>query len=1128
MRLAIPLLVLLSGAIGAEEPGNPLPVLFTGRLMGYFRVPDQQTSGSFECRDGVYPNSPQVDALERRLKRLAGEKPRLLVALGDNFSPDLLSRFIYLNGVPEAKDTLLVDADNVGCFLRLAGYDAVVPGKHDFYFGPERLREYARYLAQGAAHTTMLGANLAIVTTSAVATKKTQAPKNQVKLDLPDAVFPWMQNFTVQDAYEFQKDVTVNPAGGPKQALSDFSPQATIKDVDVAKHQLKILDNRAYSTIEIKWKLQGPCILASGGTAQADCAAAGARSLVMTEDGLRDRHPDGTAIASHPPRQGLRPVMLPPAEYCFLAGTTNGKTSSCRLFTVQWPFFDAFDTDTSKWAEPYLLKNVGGEMAAIFGVVDGGLKEHVGLLNYSWANGNPDLDTQLLVADPVAGLDQALQYCQAKPECRDARKILLAQMPYEQAQLLADTFRLLRTSPKARSQAFELVLAQTDNLHAAVNQTRSQDAVAPFVLSPGQIFEDNDESVLHVRVYRAELSRHFDAGRPKLDLALTSDQEIVSPEGSYKIDSGTMKLPNAMSRKQLQAAALGAMRERRNTDIALLQRRDLFELPDNAARQRVLSLQEQMDTVFWKGDFVVHIDVTGAQLKSVMDQSRQFDQWDGSALDSGLERGRGLLSLGIWQDDDTNWSVNGAAIDPNRLYSVAATDYLAFGDTGYTGLRPATLPRIGTFELVRLASLVCHRISATDPSCKLPVLAAGNYFDQTDATVLDPKPPATALDDLEKWIHVTSAKKPADDSEDRAQNRTYWSAALEKADVGYSFYHHDPASQVQLKSEFAGIPQTQVLTPNSIAISNDYRLRIVRSGRRWDRYLLAEESYEHDVKQANDDTRMDSQASNMIGFESGLNWRITPDGRRLPAVKMLASVRAETNPAQPLASFNLKPGGTLVRPIDRQTRFPAKIGTRIENRVSWLEFGYQIGRNVNSPLGYEFLDPVTRAVLATCGATAARQKSALATCIANVSDPTKTATPVTTTSDVTALTQNRWQQGLFLNFKLQVPLFRKGPYSVQYVMENAGNLYFHYFNQTDYSLDTRYLDAWTHSLVVKLVGNLNFAPKLQYLFYENMVDHLRMHSIATSVSLQYNFAWHSGMGWKNALSYADPTLKSAK
>jgi hypothetical protein len=1101
--------------------------------MGYFRVPDQQTSLDFECRDDLYPEkSPQVEALRQKFKRMAGGKPRLLLGLGDNFSPDLYSRFVYRSGKPEPKDTLFVDpsgagfADNVGCFLRLAGYDAVVPGKHDFYFGPERLREYARYLKQGPAQTTMLGANLAIKTTSVISAKKTPPLKNQLKLDLPDVIFPWMRNFTVQGAYEFQKDVTVNPPGGPKKDLSAFSPQAVIELVDVAKHRLTILDNRAYSTIEIKWTLQNPCIAAAGVTAPVDCNAPGAVAFVMTEEGLLDRHPDGTAVASLPARPGLRPIMLSPAKYRFFA-TAPAESLSYRDLVVQWPFFEAFESDTTKWAEPFVLKSVGDQAVAVFGVVDGALREHVGLLNYSWQNSDPNLDTQLVVADPVAALDQALQYCRAMPECRDARKILLAQMPYEQAQLMARTFRLVRTSRGVRSQIFELVLAQTDDLHAAVAQTRSQDAVAPIVLSPGQIFESDDESILHVRVYRAELSHRFDSGRPKLNLTLTSDQEIEPARKYRRMNDGSMSLPNTLSPQQLRTAALEAMRERHNTDVALLQKRDLFQLPEHIATQGAPSLQEQLETVFWKGDFVVEVGVTGAKLKSALDQSDQFDQLDANPLDSGTERGRALLRLGVMQDDDKNWIVNGATIDPNRLYSVATTDYLAFGDTGYTGLRPAVLPRVGTFELVRLSSLVCHRMNPNDQSCGPLVLQAGKYFDQTSAKVLDPKPPATAVDDLVKWIHVTSARKPAAD-EDGAQNHTFWSATLEKADIGYSFYHHIPASQVQLKSEFAGIPQTQVLTPNSIAISNDYRLRIVRSGRRWDRYLLAEEAYEHDVKQANDDTRIDSQASNMIGFESGLNFRLTPGGRRLPAVKLLASVRAETNPGQPLASFSLKPGGTLVRPIDRQTRFPAKIGTRIENRVSWLEFGYQISRNLNSPLGYEFLDPSTRAVLATCDATAARLKNALATCIWNASDPSKTATPITTASGVTALTQNRWQHGIFLNFKLQVPLLRKDPYSVQYVMENTGNLYFHYFNQTDYSLDTRWLNTWTHSLTVKLVGNISLAPKVQYLFYQNMVDNLHMHSIATSVGLQYNFAWHSGLGWKNALTYADPTLKPSK
>lgn len=61
-----------------------------------------------------------------------------------------------------------IGTDNVACFLARAGYAAVVPGTHDFYFGPERLRQLARFMASlnqaGYEKVQMLGANLAIKT----------------------------------------------------------------------------------------------------------------------------------------------------------------------------------------------------------------------------------------------------------------------------------------------------------------------------------------------------------------------------------------------------------------------------------------------------------------------------------------------------------------------------------------------------------------------------------------------------------------------------------------------------------------------------------------------------------------------------------------------------------------------------------------------------------------------------------------------------------------------------------------------------------------------------------------------------------------------------------------------------
>ena len=90
-----------------------------------------------------------------------------------------VSKDLKTNPAIEAKleeGTSTIGRDNVGCFLSYMHYDAVVPGKHDFYYGPERLRQLARFMAsipmQGDTNfnpnftpVQMLAANMMIKTT---------------------------------------------------------------------------------------------------------------------------------------------------------------------------------------------------------------------------------------------------------------------------------------------------------------------------------------------------------------------------------------------------------------------------------------------------------------------------------------------------------------------------------------------------------------------------------------------------------------------------------------------------------------------------------------------------------------------------------------------------------------------------------------------------------------------------------------------------------------------------------------------------------------------------------------------------------------------------------------------------
>jgi len=91
-----------------------------------------------------------------------------------------------------------------------------------------------------------------------------------------------------------------------------------------------------------------------------------------------------------------------------------------------------------------------------------------------------------------------------------------------------------------------------------------------------------------------------------------------------------------------------------------------------------------------------------------------------------------------------------------------------------------------------------------------------------------------------------------------------------------------------------------------------------------------------------------------------------------------------------------------------------------------------------------------------------------------------------------------------------------------YVIENRGDLFFNRTRALDLPVDTRYLDVWTHSLAVPLLGNLSLVPKREFLFYRNKRDGNSLRSMQTSVGLQYRFEWRRGLPWGQALRYPNP------
>src|SRR6185437_3989760 len=187
-----------TSAARSNAPQSAITIFYTSQLFGYFRAPDLQSGVSAEngCKSAEDSESPAAQAFDV----LWGQQPdpgKILVGTGNNLAPVLWARqfdpapldrnrrppwnITPANVFPRTSKELFawdpsgeqwltnenisenpvykplldklddgdgtIPTDNVACFLRRAGYAAIVPGKYDFYYGPERLRELARFLA---------------------------------------------------------------------------------------------------------------------------------------------------------------------------------------------------------------------------------------------------------------------------------------------------------------------------------------------------------------------------------------------------------------------------------------------------------------------------------------------------------------------------------------------------------------------------------------------------------------------------------------------------------------------------------------------------------------------------------------------------------------------------------------------------------------------------------------------------------------------------------------------------------------------------------------------------------------------------------------------------------------------
>lgn len=1128
-------LLFLAAAVQAAE----LRVIYTGDLIGYARACAEERFVAGKVVNGVQHydrkcvagESTFGQALQAKFKEARAEPAQsLLLGTGDHFSLDYRARSVVVQTAAgtraigkdelfyhegqgwiilsdadpkkfrdiveaQASANTVIEGDAVAQFLLDSGYDALVPGKHDFYFGAERLRQVSRFLARQPRPAQMLGTNLII-------TGKLIDPPNRVPerfrkknyatsgagvaFTLPATVLPWIRQFGV--------------SGTPGRVV--LCP-VLAKGRDEACPE-------------------------SGEVIPLAVRKSGVYGLPKPVKPLRE------ITAYHLCAQGVK-----------LENSTI--TQVCTLFEVAQPFFQ-YGQYNSRDTFPAPYFHDPKRNAVVMGVVSPGLEKQVGLLNTVWLDPKGRHEIRATTIDAIQSLEQMLQYCEDEGRCgEETQMILLAQMPAEAA-------ASVQRRTKSR---FDLVIAESDPFtYTPFSPVEYPALYPPLVVSPKPIADESLKNALSVHVQtvrlngkrRSFVTRTYTGEPHPLPLQPGAPVSKALQDALRRLD----RHPGWNDAANFQQLTLETMRITANASVALLQRRDLFRVAE-LLKQVVAGpeteddkLRAAVESILWKGDFLTPRLVKGASLRRALDRSVEFDEADRDVYYKEAESNRGLIALGIFRDPVSfRYIVNGAPLDEEKPYLVAMTDFLAFGDTGYPelaqeltgGAERAADVRVQS----RLSELVLNRLRAPETAAaRGKAINFSTYLDYLDWPGFPTEPEATLAMQFGEYFHAAGASAPrfpglekgkSTSAETLTQTRPRWRMVLERSDISWADYWHNQSSQAALLSAFEGITESRVNTAENHQLNASWAAELRREKIGSTDFLRSEGRLQN-LRIANTDSRLvHTYPQNEVSLEGGWRhsihrsifqrpwWGVQVSGIVNSQLQNpLFAARVGYRPAGDCPGGNCKATLGYDASLGRTTRTLAKLGLRRETRDSWAEWGLFSG-GVRRPASYQVEN------LAPCKL----RYESLANCLASDLRILATVPNRDTLRQQTTMGGGA-ESGMFMNFQWRIPLTPAG--MAQLVIENRGRWYFKHGK--DIPLDTRLSNLFTAGLSIPIAGRLALKPTWTLFHYMNK-DGLVFSRLPAGgfvrrpgvllmgngfdVKAEYRFDWTEGQSWLKILKY---------
>jgi len=1218
---------------------DAIRILYTGKGMGYFRVPDWQgpAADGSGCKDPARQRdrsdaAAEFDELMKIKFHIERTKGAVLVGTGDNFSPEIEARdfceppagqpgegksygrvgkelfdwdaksqnwirsdsHTAENAAP-ASGLFMIPTDNVANFFVKEGYAALVPGKQDFYFGPERIRELARFMATQPIPSTsatlhndgegvqMLGANVVVETHWMTAHKP-----------LPDSENPpwFIPRFpTASDLLGDgdSADLAIQLSG-----LSDGAEvypwlrgvSIEVSGENASSKLLPLINSSTFYLCEVDKDTPGiPNAIPHPGKSKA------CRVLE------KERGEKPTQLTLDFPWQDSRHffTLRTGRNYglCVVASdatvrAADGTFTFCDRFSVYTPLFQSSGeierrmcSDLQKPEcyhnpDPYVVieaKDPNGipEDVAIFGVVDPDIGATVGLLNFAWANTtNPQFKTETAIQDPAEALKQELDSFDRRLDeqgytqeisagRRRLIKVLLAQMNPEEAQILG-----------TRLKQFQVVVSAADPEMATVGDAVTSEWNAPgagsvrrpmvmAIPEPYFVGGRNPKAVVDIGRFDIRIaadehpkwtlfSEHMELGKPPDATPATPTASSFWKAVKARLDRDCVPGTDVKSHAdQIQFLTLCEMQRASGADVALLQERDFFaDLPPEAGDIGDLSsqnpdtvLQQLLDRIIWKGDFLQLLYVPGSALQQAMKQSKTFDAADRSNLSSGRNKNRGLISVGITFDPAYGeYLVDGMRMDPTKLYSVATSDFIGGGDTGYPDLavaqiRPPSVPTDFDTRLVTISGLICRDLAGErwDAHC-IGAIDRDTYLDEIAASPTNTGPSDTPSEQLRAWSifhHPQDVPGIPKASQRRAtyqnrmdelvQFRPLWDFKLVKATFGLASLGHN-GTDAQIDSNFGGITTPGINSHRFSNWSSDFQSILSRNWRRYQ--LFASPSYSLNIqyKGQSNAERQVNQVADLGMFDVGFArlWSERGTEHR----DFIFTTHFETPLESPFTAFNLKSSPPSVLQFNQPRSYTVLLrsGFRWQRRVSSIEFGPEGGHQWDAIDGLQFL--TKGKVTATC---LARSNQSFSTCVTNDSNPKVTSPPtITASSTVRTLLEGRDHSGLYWKIGLTVPFHPR----VNYVFTDTGDWFFTTY-RSENSTDTLFRDISQHQLKFNIFPSFSIGPEVDLLLYQNKTSGTQkgnfLRQDLVMMKAQFSFDVFNSRKKRNQIEYA-PALKT--